>query len=194
MSLIFVRKIIEDITNLTPGHLYCQTIKILCKPMTFCYIPPRFLNRDAIYTEMQFGFNLKALMFGDFNSKLASLQLSSDRNGRQLETIYMNNCYQCINTPNVSTKPNSDNVIDLLLVHQSCAVSVSPLNVFNNIHTTSDHFAVHFSVSLLQDFLVPRKIRFHVLGRNDELTNQFQQQLDICIQSHDYTNYSTDQK
>ena len=45
----------------------------------------------------------------------------------------------------------------------------------------------------MQDFLVPRKIRFHVLGRNNELTNQFQQQLDICIQSHDYSDYSTDQ-
>ena len=191
---VFIHSSIEDITTLTPSQHYAHTIKILGVLYTFVYIPPNIQDRLIIYQELDFGFTRKAIMTGDFNSRLPSLQDGHNRQGRQFESYFVDKCYQCHNPPNKTTKSNSNNILDLLLSHQSTTSSITSFSILDDLNTTSDHYPIMFTVNLPSAFLIPRKLRFNTLGTNDFITTRYQQHLDRFIHYHDYTSYSTSEK
>ena len=176
-----------------PSHYSAILIKSLVL-YSFSYIPPRLRSRSAVFSELSFGMQHKAIITGDMNSQLPSLQNGHNRKGRDLEAQYMAKCYECHNIPFTPTMTQSTNVLDLLLARQSSAINISPLQVLNTIGTTSNHYPISFSVTLNRPFLIPRKIRFHLLGQNIPITEEFRRLTDKFILNNDYQRLSTSAK
>ena len=88
----------------------------------------------------------------------------------------------------------STNILDLLFTHQATSINISPLQILNFIGTTSNHYLHYFSTTLSRLFLVPRKIRFNLLGQNIQINIEFQKSVDNYLSRHHYINLSSSDK
>ena len=192
---VFIHTSIEDVTHMTPSYLYCHTFKILGQYLTFSYIPPS-LSRDRTvpFIELRFGIRNRSILIGDFNSQCPSLQNGHNRIRRAFESFILDSCYEIQNTPFITTKSNSDNVLDLINCHQSTSIAINHVKVLQDIGTTSDHYAVTFEVTLPSPFLIARRIRFDLLHKDLIKTEKYYKKLCKLINNHDYTHFTSANK
>ena len=172
---VFIHKSIEDVTRITPKNKYIHLFKIVDHYITFAYVPPRIKSMQVVLPELQRSFKTRSLLVGDFNCIVPSLQMASNGKGKAFESLVMDQCYSFLNTPHISTKNNSVNVLDLALCHQSDAHRFSNFSVLHDtsIGTTSDHYPIFIDMQLKHAFIIPRQIRFNLLNSDPDLEVKF---------------------
>eukprot|EP00834_Sanchytrium_tribonematis_P003963 NODE_174_length_14184_cov_0.583671.p1 type:complete len:1261 gc:universal NODE_174_length_14184_cov_0.583671:9144-5362(-) len=181
---IMILNEIEDISLVSQDSLFSHTIRINSDFYSFNYLPPRYRgNLESIKTEMEIGFNKKALFVGDFNQKCPSAQVEFDRHGRNFESYMSDKCYLLKNTPCDSTMVSSLNCFDQVWIHNSLAYKIDSIHVLRNNQTNSDHYPILFKFHLDNPLLVLRNINYSLIKTDLNYREQFVRKLNQNFES-----------
>ena len=71
---LYVHSSIEDVSHISTKNKYIHLLKIIDQPLAFGYVPPRLCGTVLIQKKIEFCLPYKPFWFGDWNSKLPSLQ------------------------------------------------------------------------------------------------------------------------